>query len=475
MSEQTSTSARAVTVDELCEHLSALRRPDGDALCRFARLFFAKVPRQLLEERGTAQLAALTLGAWEFLRGARPDQVNVQVVDPDDEGWSAPVTVIRAEVGDRPFIVDTVREYLAGEGLHIHQYVYPVIPVRRGPAGDIVAVGDEAGEGAPLEALTHCEVVRVTDPTQRTAVADGIRQRLADVVDATSDFPAMTRVLEHEARVVEEYASRFPDRAEEFAEQAEFLRWLGRGNFVFLGYREYVIEGDGDAATVALRPGSGLGILRDPSSSAYARPVPVADLAEGLRQRLLDGPTLVVDKSNAQSTVHRRGRMDYVGVKVLDEAGRVRGERRFLGLFTTQAYGSSVTDIPLLRRKLQRLLGASGSRPGGHDYKETVSIVDALPKDELFEATEEQLRDQVQASLAALFTEGVRVVVRASPVRDEASVLVILPGGRFSAEVRRAVGEGLAARFGGQVLNHYLRMAAGDQARIHYYLTTAPG
>jgi NAD-specific glutamate dehydrogenase len=97
MSEQTSTSARAVTVDELCEHLSALRRPDGDALCRFARLFFAKVPRQLLEERGTAQLAALTLGAWEFLRGARPDQVNVQVVDPEDEGWSAPVTVIRAE------------------------------------------------------------------------------------------------------------------------------------------------------------------------------------------------------------------------------------------------------------------------------------------------------------------------------------------------------------------------------------------
>ncbi|HEX8317341.1 NAD-glutamate dehydrogenase [Longimicrobium sp.] len=475
MSEQTSTSARAVTVDELCEHLSALRRPDGDALCRFARLFFAKVPRQLLEERGTAQLAALTLGAWEFLRGARPDQVNVQVVDPEDEGWSAPVTVIRAEVGDRPFIVDTVREYLAAEGLHIHQYAYPVIPVRRGPAGEIVAVGDEAGEGASLEALTHCEVARVTDPAQRTAVAEGIRQRLADVVDATSDFPAMTRVLEHEARVVEEYAARFPDRAAEFAEEAAFLRWLGLGNFVFLGFREYAIEGEGDAASVAVRDGSGLGILRDASTSSYAAPVRVSAMAAGLRERLLGGPTLMVAKSNAESTVHRRARMDYVGVKVLDEAGRVRGERRFLGLFTSQAYGSTVADVPLLRGKLDRLLAASGSRPGGHDYKEIVSIVDALPKDELFEATEEELRAQVQASLAALFTEGVRVVVRANPVRDEAAVLVILPGGRFSAEVRRAIGQLLADRLGGEVVNHYLRMAAGDQARIHYYLTTAPG
>ena len=27
----------------------------------------------------------------------------------------------------------------------------------------------------------------------------------------------------------------------------QLLRWLGRDNFVFLGYREYVIEGEGDA------------------------------------------------------------------------------------------------------------------------------------------------------------------------------------------------------------------------------------
>src|SRR5688572_30075032 len=94
---------RAVTVDELCEHLTRLGRGDNALLCEFARAFFAKAPRHLLEERGADQLAAMTLGAWEFLRRVRPDQVNAQVVNPEEEGWNAGVTVVRAEVGDRPF------------------------------------------------------------------------------------------------------------------------------------------------------------------------------------------------------------------------------------------------------------------------------------------------------------------------------------------------------------------------------------
>ncbi|GEQ97513.1 hypothetical protein JCM17844_11500 [Iodidimonas gelatinilytica] len=34
--------------------------------------------------------------------------------------------------------------------------------------------------------------------------------------------------------------------------------------------------------------------------------------------------------------------MDYVGVKIYDENGKVVGERRFTGLFTSQAYAESL-------------------------------------------------------------------------------------------------------------------------------------
>jgi glutamate dehydrogenase len=463
---------RAVTVDELCETLTRLGRADNALLCEFARAFFAKAPRHLLEARSPDQLAAMTLGAWEFLRRARPDQVNAQVINPEEEGWNAGVTVVRAEVGDRPFIVDTIREYLGREDLPIHHYIYPVLRVQRDAAGEIVAVG---GEGGTLEALTHAEIARVHDPARREGIRAEVIRSLGDVVEATGDFDAMVAMAETNAQAVEQYAARFPDRAAEFAEQAEFLRWLGRGNFVFLGYREYAIQGEGDAAAVTLAPGSGLGILRDPASSAYQAPVPVRDMEPGLRARLLDGPVLSVAKSNRVSTVHRRVRMDYVGVKTLDEQGRVRGERRFLGLFTSQAYDSGTSDIPILRGKLQNVLERSGARPGGHDYKEIVTLLDTMPKEELFQASVEQLGDEVQAALDSLFTEDVRVVVRADRMRGESAVMVILPRGRYSAEGRAAIGARLAERVAGEVVDQHTVMDSGDRARLHFYLSMPDG
>ena len=55
--------------------------------------------------------------------------VDVQVFNPDveSEGWYAPVTVIRTNIGERPFIVDSIREYLNSKDLPVEAIVYPVI------------------------------------------------------------------------------------------------------------------------------------------------------------------------------------------------------------------------------------------------------------------------------------------------------------------------------------------------------------
>jgi glutamate dehydrogenase len=77
--------------------------------------------------------------------------------------------------------------------------------------------------------------------------------------------------------------------------------------------------------------------------------------------------------------------MDYVGVKKLDESGQVVGERRFLGLFTSKAYAENAEEIPILRRKLHRILDRSGAAEGSHDYKEIITIFNSMPKEDLFQ------------------------------------------------------------------------------------------
>jgi glutamate dehydrogenase len=464
----------AVTADELCAQIRSLHHADEALVCDFARIFFGRMPRTLLEERSPAELAAMTVGAWEFLKRARPDQVSVEVADPRDEGWKAPVSVIRTEVGDRPFIVDTIREYLNGENIPILQYVYPVLRVERGPDGAITAISG-ALQGDALEALGHVEIPHVARRERAEEIRAEVERRLTDVVEATRDFRAMVEQAERVAGEVAGYLRRFPDRAEEYGEFLELLGWLRAGNFVFLGFRAYEVAGQGENAAVRVVPGSGLGILADEETSSYSLPKPLSAMSSSFRERVVHGPLLIVSKANRESTVHRRARMDYIGVKRLDEQGNVAGEWRFLGLFTSHAYAQSPEAIPIIRRKFRRVLADSGTREGSHDYKEIISILQELPKEELFQASPEQLRDEVNAVLGHLFSDDVRVALRPDPLRGDTAVMVILPRGRFSPEIRRDVAAVLQQRLGGTVRDKHLAMGETDQARLHFYLSHPEG
>ena len=464
-------TAAAALADELCEYLAESRAEDVSVLCAFARAFLAKVPRQIASDRPLEELAALTAGAFRFLQEAGAGDVSVEVVNAEEERGSAEVTVIRARVTDRPFVVDSLREYLSAENLPIRNFIHPILEVQRDVGGRIVGLG-EPGKGV-AEALVHVEVGRLDDPGRREEVRAEVERRLRDVVAATDDFPWMVEALGDTVRMVEGYAATFPDRAVEFREILDFLRWLEDGNFVFLGYRAYDIVGE-ERPALAVERGSGLGILRQEEESTWAHSVPVAEIADHLRRRILGGPVLIVSKANAESTVHRRSRMDYIGVKKLDARGAVVGERRFLGLFTSQAYAETADAIPILRDKLRGILDGSGAPPGSHDYKEIITIFNSMPKEELFQASPSELEREVQTVLGLIFSDEVLVTLRPDPLGRGVSVMVILPRGRFSGEVRQRIQDALTRRFEGTVLNYHLAMSAGDQARLHFYVSATP-
>jgi glutamate dehydrogenase len=458
-------------VEELCRYLENSQQGDTRLLCDFARIFFAKVPRHFLRERSTDDLVALTLGAFRFLAAPPAAPVQVQMVNPVDEGWAGPVTVIRTLVRDRPFIVDTIREFLSSEKLPIQQYLYPVLRVERDAMGRLVEVGREAG--GDRISLVHCEVRRIPGEERRAWVAEEIRSRLEQVVAVTDDFQVMLEALGDTRAQVEEYARIAPERAAEHDETLEFLRWLEQANFIFLGYREYEIIGEDEARALRVRRGSGLGILRNENRSAYTSSVRLSTMRPELVRRLTEGPLLIINKTNAESPVHRRARMDYVGIKKLDEAGRVVGERRFLGLFTSKAHGEYAEEIPILRRKLHRILDRSGAADGSHDYKEIITIFNSMPKEDLFQTSASELEQEVQAILAHLFAAGVRVLLRPDPLARGASIIVILPEGRFSRSVRQRIEEVIKKRFQGTILNFHLALSSADQARLHFYVSAS--
>jgi glutamate dehydrogenase len=152
----------------------------------------------------------------------------------------------------------------------------------------------------------------------------------------------------------------------EEAEVGELLAWLSAGHFTFLGYREYDLR-EGRLSPVA---GTGLGLLRhDGADSHLATPPGGLDHERTPRR-------LVLAKSSLRSTVYRPSYLDYVAVRKFDDAGQATGEYRFLGLYTQGAYTESITRIPVLRQKLNRVLDAAGLSADSHDGKQLIDILE---------------------------------------------------------------------------------------------------
>ncbi len=468
------TTPRAAPIDAVVAALGRLA--EGDRLRRverFAPLFLEKASPELLEARDADALAATCLESFAFLDRSRPDRVDVEVVDRElaEGGDERPTTIVRTNVSERPFIVDTIREYLSSRELAIAHLVYPLMAVERDADGRIEDVGPPVGD-APAESMVYAEVSRVPDAATRETIRAETARRLADVVRATDDFGLMVDKVGDVVSELSFLVRHFPDRREEFREIQAFLRWLRDGGFVFLGYRAYDLgpaEPGGEPA-VSVERGSGLGILQAEDESSFSRPVPLSRLSDAMRERALSGPLLIISKANAESTVHRRARMDYIGVKKLRSDGTVAGEQRFLGLFTSRAYSEAARDIPILRQKLETILASVGAAESSHDYKETITIFESLPKEELFLASVEEIAKDIRTIMIRYNTAEVFASVRRDALGRGVSIMVVLPRSRFSGAFRREFETALGARYDVEVLNYHLAMSAGDQARLHFYL-----
>jgi len=473
----------AVSLKDLQSYIERFSTGDNARLVQnLATVIFEEAVPEFLELFSEADLLAVTLSALDFIDERRLESFQVRCFNPTQEshGWTSDHSAIEITVPDRPFLVDSVRLHLKRKGIALHHLLHPILSVERGEEGVVTEIFQRQSEASIAESYELYLIDRIEDPALLQQLQTELSRILGLVVAVTDDFPAMRGKARQAANALSQSiadagSSRFPDSASAIAEYAEFLRWIDAENFVYLGYREYEVYEEDGREFARIRDDSCLGILRDVDSSRFAKPVAVEALPAKVIDQMAGAPLLLVAKANTESPIRRSGLMDYIGLKEFDEQGRFVGEKRFLGLFSSHAYTTAPTDIPILREKLRKVLELDRARTASYDYKQIVAIFNSIPLGELFSLNAVDLHRDIRDIMSIEKERGVRLQIRLDAMQRGYSVTVIMPRERFNSQVRLKIQSHMESRLGATYSDYRLAMVGADEERVrfHFFFSTA--
>jgi len=450
---------------------------DPDAVQVFLRHYFRHVDAVDVDERSVANLLGLVESHYRAAMYRPPARAVISIRTPNqsDDGWTAGgVTVVQIVTDDRPFLVDSVTMEVLRQGWSMREVFHPQFLVRRDLEGNlrgIVRTSEAEHDPAVIpESWMHLEILPPANADGRESlIADlehGLLEVLRLVEEAVQDWQKMITRSEETIELLKDPAL-VHGHAEQAALACELLGWLNANHFTFLGYREYEVLSADSGIHFKVRPGTGLGILRpdqDPPGTFHAAPLP------GVEPELM-----IITKDNQKSRVHRPAYLDYIAFRVFNTAGRVVGERRFLGLFSSSAYSESVARVPVLRQKAAAVIELSGYSEHSHGGKAIMDVLETYPRDELFQTPVPELAAIVEKVAHLKQRRQVRMFVRRDPYGRYISCLIYLPRDRYTTSTRRRMEENLLRALGGTSIEYTARVTESVLARLHFVVRMPVG
>jgi len=443
---------------------------------RYLQGYYANVDAQDLSAHDPLNLAGAALSHLLFARRRRRSAL-VRVFNPTlrEHGFSSPHTVIEMVNDDMPFLVDSINLALTQRSLTLHFLTHPVFAVMRDRSGTLQGLearGPSDGKSAAkqrLESFQHIEVDRIVDPAALKALAAQIERSMRDVRVACADWGKMRGATRLAAQSLSALSARIEPN--DLSEALALLKWMEHRHFTFLGYREYRLRGRKGREALAPIEATGLGILR----RGHRRPKRKNGIRSSDIRRQSRSPDIVlVTKANLESTVHRPGYLDYIGVKSFDSKGRLIGEKRFLGLWTSAAYNTNPSETPVLRRKVSQVVEHFALAPDSHDGKSLEHILESFPRDELFQAGVAELTRIVAGVFGLQERPRVRVLLRRDAFRRFFSCLVYVPRDKYNTQVRERIEKVIREAFMAFSMESQVQIAESTLARIHIVARTSP-
>lgn len=458
--------------------------------------YFLNSPDDEREEFTPAELEDLAR-THRALAEIRASKTPIVVACNDDYN-----TTLYVATDDMPHIVSSLTAYLSAHFGGFLAIFHPIFLAERNADGKLISLrgtgtranlasGDTAAvgmpslqlsEGAPegstvtIESWIAIRLTRYLGEDDLRLLEHEVRRVLDDVRACYTDLDGMVTAVFDIAQAMyelrgatlghgeESYAAnpRGVEPASRVEVAQDFLHWLTRGNFVFMGVKERVLDGTSGAIALVDRPGSALGILRSTEGKSRIQ------LSGDTLDRALFPRPVYITKANSRSTVARNDYLDYIGVRRFDMSGRVIGEYVILGLFTRQAYSLPAIETPLVRERIAMVRRRLGYHPGSYSDKALLGALEDYPRLELLQASVNELAETFSGIMGLEERRKTRLFLRADRFNRFITAVVYLPRDRYNTDVRYRIEQVFRQEFDLSAIDYEVYLSSSSLARLFF-------
>ncbi len=450
--------------------LSSLDKKSPKAQKQLIKALTKCIPQEDVEHFDIKLYKNMISEQWKLAKNRKPGEIKIKIRAQQMDNTFRRKTVVDIVSDDLAFIIDSVAAAINFNKCLIDLLIHPVFYVLYNTKGQLEDLSTTNKKGYIRQSHIHIHIHETLSNKALKDLEAELRATINDVATANKDWPTMLEKLKESS--TELAASKTPLSKTELANACEFLDYLHNNNFTLLGYREYKFIETRKSLSSRTMPKSSLGLLYKDERPAY-----ISDDKEGLPRNLQEMrrslPPVSISKTNRISTVHRRVPMDTIAIKTYDDKGNVSGEKLFIGLFTSVTYSRSVSDVPFLREKVERIMSLSDFQTGSHDRKALRHILEKYPRDELFQIGDKELYDICRSILRLQERQHIALFLRKDTFKRYISCLVYVPRDRFGTFLRKQITSVLEEELNGTCASFYSNMDDSMFARTIFRINVS--
>ncbi len=442
-------------------------------LKEFTCQFYRSLSLGDLQEMDTALAANIAAHAFAAYRKRSQPGAAITITAPDylSDHFGRRRLAVTVVNRDMPFLVDSLSMSLHALGFTMYRTIHPQLWALRDEKGELTACAHAPFATAAAESCMYVELSPLPEGMETAVIHARLSDALAHVQYAVEDWRVMMAKLREMGTHIAG-GGTFLSHAQ-MEEASAFLDWLLRNNFIFLGFASYDFYDAQGKECLKPVAGSELGVFRLNHEELQSRGL--AGLPPEVQHFVHQAEPIEITKSNRHSVMHRDVLMDYVGVKRYDASGKVIGESRFLGLFTSSVYYQNTHEIPYIRSKVARVMEEAGFDRAGHSGKVLRATLEFFPRDELFQIGFEELLEMTLGIVSLEERPGVRAFFRRDRFERFVSCFVYMPRDKFNTYVREEVAKVLERHLNGSLSTFYSQLTDSPLARVNYIIQTTPG